>query len=407
MKILFFLICIYFFISVNVFAQINNSDSLFKAAQHNASVNNYDGAIKTIRALIKEFPQNIDYKIFLGRVYSWMGNYNLSIETLTPVVDAAPTNADALEAIINTYRFAKNYRQVINYSNRGLSMIDSQSFFFTIMKAHALENMGQDKASLDLIAIILIKDSDNKEALALRTSIHQKKKSALSISYQNTSFSNPGFAPWHLGYLEYKQKINNIPWVIRAIYGRMFSQSAVQFEIDLYPKLNITSYLYFNAGISKGDYIFPSISGGLEYYKSFKKIDASIGGRYLHFKTSEVIIATGHIAYNIHDWQIAYRPFFSLLNKNWYPSHVLSLKKSNYIKEIFLQLDIQYGIAPYDFLTINEFDRISSTRVGIQYQFRINMCSFIRPVLMYEYEEYFPKQYRNRFNAQIIFTKRF
>lgn len=404
-KFIYLFICL--FISVNAFSQNINADSLFKIATNYAAVKNYDTAIKMAQALIKEFPQNNDYKIFLGIVYSWQGNYNLSIEILTPLVETDKINSEALEAIVNTHLWAENYSQVINYCDIGLTKVDNQSLFFRLKKAVALSKVQQYKGALDLTDTILIKYPDNKEAQALRTAIYQNKKNAISFSYQNTSFSNPSFEPWQLAYIEYNRKTNKLPFAVRMNYGNMFSKSATQYEIDLYPKLSATSYLYLNGGIAQGDYVFPQFRGGIEYYKSFKKISTSIGGRYLHFKSNQVILATGHIAYTINNFEIAYRSVVSLIDQKWYPSHVGSIKKSNDAKETFLQLDFQYGIIPFNFFVINEFDRVNSTRVVIQYQFRIKGTVFLRPIFMYEYEEYYPALFRNRYNAQIILTKRF
>ncbi|HET7818492.1 MAG TPA: YaiO family outer membrane beta-barrel protein, partial [Bacteroidia bacterium] len=262
------------------------------------------------------------------------------------------------------------------------------------------------KEALLLIDTILKNHSDCEEALALRTFIYQKKKRTFSLSYHNTSFTNPALQPWHLMYLEYKQNIQKVPSVFRLNYGNMYMKSEGQFELDLYPKLTLSSYLYLNAGASEGKYIFPQIRGGVEYYKNVNKTDLSIGVRYLRFKSTQVTLATGQISSTIRNWIISYRPFVSVVGKNLYPSHTFIFKIPNEVKEAFLQFDIQYGNVPYNFYFLNEFVRVNSIRAGIQCQFRIKSSVFIRPVFMYEYEEYYPEKYRNRYNSQIIITKR-
>ncbi|HET7818382.1 MAG TPA: tetratricopeptide repeat protein, partial [Bacteroidia bacterium] len=210
MKTHYFILFLSVCITTQLFSQINNPDTLFKKARYYSSQKEYDSAIKIIQLLIQEFPDNDDYKIFLGRVYSWQGNYNRSLEVLLPILNADSMNMSALEAIINAYLLAEKYLEVIHYCNIGLRKSNNDFLFFAFKKSFALEKMEKNKEALLLIDTILKNHSDCEEALALRTFIYQKKKRTLSLSYQNTSFTNPAFQAWHLVYLEYKQNIQKV-----------------------------------------------------------------------------------------------------------------------------------------------------------------------------------------------------
>ena len=76
-------------------------------------------------------------------------------------------------------------------------------------------------------------------------------------------------------------------------------------------------------------------------------------------------------------------------------------------KESILRVELQYGNVPYLYLYNNFIEPLKAYRAGIQYQYRLGNSFFIRPVFLYEYEEYLPEEYRHRFNAQLIITKRF
>ena len=76
-------------------------------------------------------------------------------------------------------------------------------------------------------------------------------------------------------------------------------------------------------------------------------------------------------------------------------------------KEAFVQLDLQYGAVPYYFFVNEEFLRTSAFRVGVNCRFRVSNNFFIQPIFMFELEEYIPKEFRNRYNTQLILSKRF
>jgi len=407
MKVYFFLTVFYSGVAIYSFSQTRNPDSLFSIARQHASLKEYDKAAKMAVQLIHEFPANKEYKLFLGRVYSWKGDYARSVELLAPLVDTVPVNEEALTAIVNTCLWAENYTRTIEYCDLGITTFGSQSVFFRLKKAMALTKSGQDHDALDLVKVVLSGDPLNPEALSLKAFIEQKKKNALVFAYQHTSFRQPGFEPWHFVFAEYKRVFKKITPVIRVNYGNVFAQSAWQLELDLYPKLNASGYLYINAGISDGDYVFPVVRGGMEHYINFKSTELSYGFRYLHFTSEEVLLATGQISCTFKKYQVTYRPFLSLLDKKGYITHTLGLKKSFIPDQSFLQLDVHYGSVPYYFFVLDEFTRINSMRAGIQYQFRIRGGILVRPVFMCEYEEYFPNRYRNRYNIQVVLTKRF
>lgn len=406
MKTKFYFILILFLNFSSLNAQQLNVDSLYQSAQTQAGDGNYDGALNTLQELIGKYPQNFDYKIFKGRIYSWKGEYGKALDILRPIADTTPILLDAIEAIVNTYFWSGNYNEVIRYSAIALSK-DSSLLFYQLKKAEALVNLKRDKEALQVIDTILSKDDKQETARSLQTYIYRRRPNSVSFSYLNTSFSNPGFAPWHLASIEYLRNLKT-PVAARVNYSNLFNQQATQFEADLYPKVG-KGYLYFNTGIAGGD-LFPVYKVGIEYYTTFLKpimMSSSFGARYLHFKTDRVFILTGHVAFYLFSWQLGYRPFITLIDQKSYTSHTLSIKKENFEKERFIQFDFQYGTAPYVFFISNDFTRISSKRVGVQYQFRIGKNLLIKPIFMYEYEEYVPEKFRNRYNTQLIITKRF
>lgn len=380
---------------------------LFEEAKEHATVGDYPSAIKILEHLKDSVPQNNDYRIYLARVYGWKNDYSKAITTLAPLTKPSNFSPDAMELMVTTQLWAENYKEVIRLSD--LALREQPNIFFKIQKAKALAALDLKKNALEVLKEVLTEDPDQEEALALQTAIFKTNIDHISFSYLNTSFSDPAFKPRHLAHLEYKRHLGKVPVLARLNYGNLFGLEGSLFEIDAYPKLGEKSYLYLNAGTAIDTEIFPQFKAGIEYFLSLNNgFTVSGGSKYLQFKNSEVLLLTGEFSYNTsNNLRLSYRPFLSNTQRSWSLSHTMAFKIINPVKEQFWQIDLQYGSVPYGFFTSNAFTDLTSIRLGIQYQFRLSENILVQPIFMYEYEEYLPSEFRNRFNSQLITTFRF
>ena len=404
MKFLYYTIFL-LLISPVVLAQKNTIDDVMRHAKREAEKGNYDAALALTEPLSVKFPENEEIKIYNGRIYSWKKDYNASIKILEPMVDRINPSPDALLAIINTYYWSQQFDKCITYCDRYLA-IEPNSLDVLRIKVTCLEKLNRDKEALAIIEKVLITDNSTQAFRGVRTLIGEKATNAISASYLNISTSSPGQSPLHYGYVEYSHKFTKSALVGRANAGHVNGDSQMLFEADYYQTFAKKNYLYVNGGVSTGETVFPVAKAGVEYYfVPHKKFDYALGVRYMHFETEDVTLLTGQLAYHIGANTISYRPYYDTTNELF--SHVLSFQNTNEEKESIIRFELQYGNVPYLYLYNNLTQPLRSYRAGIQYQRRLGNSFFIRPVFLYEYEEYLPDAYRNRFNVQVILTKRF
>ena len=404
MKFLFYII-ILLFISPASFAQEINIDEVMSHAKHEVEKGNYDAALLLIEPLSAKFPENEDLKIYTGRIYSWKKDYSTAIKILAPMADRVNPDPDALLALINTYFWSEQFDKCIFYCDRYLA-IEPNSLDVTRIKVTALEKLNRDEEALAIIEKVSITNNSTQAFRGIRTLIGKKAKNAIAASYLNISTSDPGQSPLHYGYVEYSHKFTKSALVGRANVGHVNNDTQMLFEADYYQTFAKKNYLYVNGGISTGETVFPVAKAGVEYYfVPHKKFDYALGIRFMHFETEDVTLLTGQLAYHSGAYTIAYRPYYDTGNELF--SHVLSVQNTNDEKERIIRFELQYGNVPYLYLYNSLTQPLSSYRVGIQYQHRLGDSFFVRPVFLYEYEEYLPDEFRNRFNVQVILTKRF
>ncbi|PWB27667.1 YaiO family outer membrane beta-barrel protein [Flavobacterium sp. HTF] len=396
---------VFLFISSAVSAQETDVDAIMKKAKTEAENGHYDNALSLIAPLREKFPQDEDIQIFAGRIYSWKKEYNKALEILSPLADRPNANPDALLAIINTYYWSEQFEKCILYCDKYLTT-DPNSSDVLLIKINCLTELNRDKEASELIEKVYAADNSSQKISSLRTLIGRKAKNAVAVSYLNVSTYDPGQSPFHYGYVEYAHKFTKSSIVGRANVGHVYNDTQMLFEADYYQTFKKRDYLYVNAGLSTGETVFPVAKAGAEYYFTpQKRFDYSLGFRYLHFETDDVTLLTGQLAYRTGEYTLAYRPYYDTSNDLF--SHLLSVQKTNDEKENLIRLELQYGNVPYLYLYNNFVAPLKAYRAGIQYQQRIGNSFFIRPILLYEYEEYIPDEYRHKLNAQIIITKRF
>lgn len=401
---------LFFFISFlfnDVLAQENDPEIIFSSVRSAAELKKFDEAILQIETLISNYPKNLDYSIYLIRLQYWSGNLKVAQSLAENSVAKNPTNAEVFALLVKIELALENYPQVLAYSNNGISLFPNEIIYYNLHKALALEKLKQDEEAMLLLNEIPKSSNLYQDAQYLKTQILKKQKNIFSLGYLNTSFSSPGFSPWHFGIAEYLRINKNGVYVGRITNGNLFGISALQAEIDAYPRFSKNSYLFLNGGFSDGKSLFPTFRLGAEFFYDLKKYNFSLGSRYLHFSDSKVLMFTGHTAIYFNQWKLSYRPFLVNLDKKWFPTHILNLRKIFENKEAFIQFDLQYGALPYYFFTTSDLLRLNSLRSGIDVKFRIHDNYFLQTTFMYELEEFIPSETRNRYNIQLNLSKRF
>lgn len=404
MKFIYYSV-LFVLLSFTAAAQEVTPDEAFSKVKLEAEKGNYDNALSILASLQLKFPENEDIKVYQGRIYSWKKDYASAIKILAPMADRSNPHPDALLALINTYFWSEQLENCMMYCDQYL-VIDPNAANVLLIKIQCLEKLNRDSEALALADKLPITDNSTQAITGVRALIGRKAKNAVALSYLNVSTSSPGQSPLHYGYAEYSHKFTKSALVGRANIGYVNADTQLLFEADYYQTFSKRNYLYVNAGVSTGQTVFPVAKAGAEYFFApLKRFDFSLGFKYMHFETADVTLLTGQLGYRTGTYTIAYRPFYDTSNELF--SHVVSVQTANEEKESVLRLELQYGNVPYLYLYNNFVTPLKAYRVGIQYQHRIGNSFLIRPVFLYEYEEYLPDEYRNRFSAQLILTKRF
>lgn len=400
-------ICFFLF-SMTTIGQTINADSLFVEVKKMAEEKKYVKAIETTLLLEKNVPNDKTFGIYLVSLYNWNNQPEKALEQLNKIANPNTNSLEIIDLYILTYQNLKDWNRVIQFSEKAIQNGESDKEKYQLIQAEAyIENNETEKAKQFLNSI----PKENPKygaAQYLLTLFNKKKKNAIAFGYLTTTFDKPETDTHHFFNLDYTRKWNKDALVARINYGSAFSKEGVAFEADFYKGLK-KSYWYFNAGASDGNFVYPQFKVASEWYQETTKWSYSVGAKYLSFKdTDGVFIGTGHFGVKLpKEILVGYRPYFTFADSDMNITHAFFFKKSNESKESFWQIDLQYGTLPYYFLSNQVFSDLETYRVGVQGKFRVRENMFVQPIFLYEYQEYFPEEFRNVFNLQLILTCRF
>jgi YaiO family outer membrane protein len=208
------------------------------------------------------------------------------------------------------------------------------------------------------------------------------------------------------GFGEIIPKINIGQNVGRGEY--FLSSPGFQVEMDAYPIIDPTSYLYLNAGFS-GSEIFPEQRYGAEYFKSvLQNWEVSAGFRYLKWE-DDIFLFTGSVARYLSSWWISFRPYIAVSSSSTYQdSYHLTIRRYFNPHREYLYFILSTGDSPdQPVFLIENFGNFSSSKIQIGIIKTIYNQIIGKIGFGYQYEEFQDDIYRNRFQSVIGVEYRF
>ena len=217
--------------------------------------------------------------------------------------------------------------------------------------------------------------------------------------------------PQHLASLGYSFPIGDNNLGFRANYANRFGLNGVQLESDFYLKFLNKQYMYFNYGYAFNSVLFPTHRFGFEYYLPVtSNIEASIGGRYLNYPGSNVVIGTGHIAGYFGKSWLSLRPYyvydFKSPTNTESASLILNYRLYGKTEIDYWGVELGVGNSPDQFFSNSvsntaEFNQLSAYKIKLEKNFMLDRVSDFHIGLGYSYEEFNKNQFRNRFTVEL------
>lgn len=172
--------------------------------------------------------------------------------------------------------------------------------------------------------------------------------------------------PWQVGSVSVGRRGAFGSLAGRVNVARRFAQTGWQGELDAYPRITRSTYVYLNAGYSGAD-IFPSWRFGAEVFRSLPGAwEASAGLRQLRFEGSPVTLLTGTVGRYVGNYWVSLRPYLRERTDGWSTSGSLQARRYFEDGDNYIGARIGLGTTPSDELHQGQITRMNSFTAGLQ-----------------------------------------
>ncbi|MDD3322010.1 MAG: YaiO family outer membrane beta-barrel protein [Paludibacter sp.] len=399
--------------SIPAFAQVN-TDSLFQNAINLAKEKKYDQSISEAKVALDSDKNRGDILVFIANVCSWQGNNELSKTYLDKARELSYFSPDYYESFTNVLLRSGEFVDLLQKCDEAEKNNYPNKEDLLLKRMIARSGLKQYDEGVNLI-----EEPENKEFLRsekidnLYTDLLLKRNTHIISAFYSLDLLSHDFAPQQLASMGYSFKVGEHTWAFRANYANRFGMNDVQLESDFYWMLKNAHYMYFNYGYALNASLFPRHRVGLEYYFPLgNKFEGSIGGRYLNFPTSDVLIFTGHLGKYFGKSWVSVRPFYvyKLQDKTSSLSFIGNYRLYGKNALNYWGVEVGLGNSPDDIYSVSSggFNQLVAYRIKLERNFMLNRVSDLHIGLGYAREEFgtITTQFRNRLTVELGYKLR-
>lgn len=378
--------------SLSAHAQQTNADSLFYQARHAAfDQKDLSRAIHLMHQALKTSPQDADYQIFLGRLYSWNHQPDSSRLILRKVLRSHPRYVDAYRALADLQFWNHQPAAALKTVNAGLAL-SAQDEHLLLRKAQVLREMGESQRSKALMDTLHLLYPEGAEAAGSDTSSHREAPlNRVGITYDWVHFSQQFRHDWQLVSVSYERDAKIGTLIGRLNYANRFSAGGFLPEMDFYPHISKTFYGYLNAGFSDTLGVFPRLRAGASLYgKLPRDFELDAGVRFLKY-THPLLIYTASLGKYVKNFWFNFRTYLNPGRQQASQTYILTGRYYYGGKDDYAYLMGSSGISPDDassnaLLKLNQ--ELKSRGVGAGFYKTLGKTNVINASLSWAWQQY-------------------
>lgn len=165
----------------------STATGLYQAARRAAfDSSDYPRAKTYLLRALKKSPNDVDSRIFLGRIYTWTKNYDSARIAFRQALDKYPDYEDAFVAYADMEYYADQNQRSLDIVRQGLA-INPSSEQLMFRQARQLNALGRTAEAKTAVERLLLLHPANTEALALFNNISNVRKPPAPATGVSTS----------------------------------------------------------------------------------------------------------------------------------------------------------------------------------------------------------------------------
>lgn len=416
MKKIIAFIFLNFILSINLFAQKIDTDSLLVQTVYQINTaKNYPKAIQLGQLGIKIAPDYLDFHIALGRSYMLTKKIDSSRIYFNHVIDKNPQYKEAFIYLTKLELEEKNAPSAIRTIDKALIYYPEEKDFH-ILKLQAIYLEKEDEKSIAYLNELVQKYPSDKDLKQQLTELKSKTVSdRAGINYNYTTFDRSGTGPWHLLGLQYIRERKKLTLIGRINYADRRSlgesiNSGLQYEFETYFKNNKKSYSFANMAYSN-DIVFPKLRMSYSYFHNFTKgWESETGIRYTKTIDKDLYAAVFGVGKYIGSYWFNLKSYVQIDQDKIYPAFSAAARYYFDTKYDYATIITGYGTSPDERVTLGQFQErlaLDSYRIGAGYYklFLQHYCVGLQGI--YNHQEYIPNKFQNEMDIFLSIQYKF
>jgi YaiO family outer membrane protein len=391
-----------------------SSDGLLAEARKAAfEKNDYAQAKTYLYKALAISPGYADIKIFLGRIYTWSKQLDSARYFFNDVLVKDPGYEDASVAFASLEYWNDN-------NNEALRILDSALRYhpaseeLLLLRAKVLNAERRYPEAQVAVDRLLTVNRNSAEGRSLANRIRETAvKNKIGFSYDYVYFDKQFNDPWHLSGFDYTRTTGIGSVSARINYANRFAENGVQYELEAYPRISETFYVYANIGYSDKIGVFPHWRSGFSLYANLPKSwEAELGFRYLKFSDDPVWVYTAYLGKYYKSWLFGARTYLTPSTFSDAVSASYSVSARYYFgsADDYVGTVLGYGISPDDrsnSIQLDDNTRLVSYKVGTTFRKKLSRFSGISVDGNWVNQEYLPQTKGNQYQISLGWFLRF
>ena len=394
-----------------------STEQLMKEAQQLAFGNHWEEARVAARLILKNHPNYHDARVLIGRTWAWQHQYDSARFEINKVLASDSSYRDAMDAAIDIEFWSDNLLIADNNCDKALKLYPDDNEFL-IKKAKILMAIGNQNEAKSILSKLL-NSNPNSYAVSAMLNNLKKYKSQVNIDHTFDFFKVPYLWRWHLTSIQYQLNTKSGVFIAKFNVGQLvnngehyLSNPNEQLEIEAYPIINKTTYIYADYGYSWCSF-YPLHRIGLEPFKTFQySWEVSAGFRFLVINEapaySYIPILTCSIGKYFADNWISFRPYVTISHDNGNSvASYLFYRHYFGIADNYIGGMAGYGISPderYNYSGQFEHFNSSSYHLRLDIQHPISKRILFRFLSEFIYEAYSSSLYHYRYVNELYLS---
>lgn len=391
--------------------ETKNSDELFSMARNKAfEEKDYSASIILAKQALELSPDYVDISVFLGRIYTWKDEIEEARKVFESLDERNVQDEDFFMAYASLEYWNDQPEKALFILNKGLTN-HSKSEDLLLLKAKVSSGSNAYEEAEDTLTALLNINPQNAEARALLARIKElTAKNSIGITYNFSHFDKQFDDNWHIATVSYKRTTPLGSVILKGNFANKFNENGTQIELEAYPSISKTFYLYAGVGYSDDVGIFSKYRSGVSLYANLpRSFEGEVGFRYLYF-SSDIWMYTASIGKYYKDFWFNLRTYITPSNENISHSYTGTVRYYTKGANDYFAFQIGTGISPEEVinnLLINDTYKLKTYKIGADYNFTINKTNAFSVSATYYNQEFKPNQKGSQYDFSIGYSKTF